>query len=125
MADTVSYFASPARRHFQIFRVIVTKRRLMIQGTVVADQLPAYFVVVAAILGPREESNNRVRAHQIEERGLLDFGEHLYLLLRRERRKLAGVRIKLLRFGLKIQQPLRIHRLTLLYESRQRTVNEV
>src|ERR1019366_8173031 len=118
MADTVSYFFSPARRNFQIFRVIVAKRRLVIQRPVIADQLPAYFVVVDAILGPREESDNRMRAHQIEERRLLDLGEHFYLLLRSERREFAGVRIELLRLRLKIYQTLRVNRLTLLCECR-------
>src|SRR4051812_35150687 len=113
MADTVSYFSSRVRRHLQIFRVIKTKRRLVIQGAVVPNQLPAYFVMIAAILRPREESDNRVRANQIEERRLLDFGEHFYLLLRSKRGEFRGARIQFLRLRLKVQQPLRVNRLPL------------
>src|ERR1700720_2678458 len=111
MSCTVSLLFSLVRLCSQGYGIVVTKRRLMLQTIVVSDQLPAGFVVVAAVRGACQESDNCVRADHVEERRLFDLGEHFDLLRRAERREFTGVREKLLGLRLKILQPLNVGRL--------------
>src|SRR5271169_3198442 len=111
MSCTVSSLFSLARLRSQGCGVVVTKRRLMVQTIVVTDELPADFVVVTAVCGACQESDNCVRADRVEERRVLDLGEHFDLLRRAERREFTSVREKLTGLRLKILQPLNVGRL--------------
>jgi hypothetical protein len=62
-------------------RVVVTEGRLMVQRIVVTDELPANFVVIAAVRGAGEEADDCVGADRGEEWSLLDGGEDGDLLL--------------------------------------------
>src|SRR5436309_2566327 len=73
----------------------------------------------------REESDYGMRAHQVEERRLLDFGEQLNLLRRRERGKFRRAWEKLLRLRLQIAQALHISGLIVLRERGERAIDEV
>src|ERR1700733_14658825 len=84
-------------------RVVVAEWRFMVQRIVVADKLPADFVVIAAMLRPGKEPDDGVGADHPEKRRLLDRSEHLDLLLGRERRELTGFGKHQQRIHLKIQ----------------------
>src|SRR5580704_8977047 len=89
-------------------RVVVAERRLMVQRVVVADKLPANFVVIAAVHRAGKEADDCVSADRGEEWSLLDGGEDADLLRGCQRREFARVRIKLLRLGLKILESLQV-----------------
>ena len=87
--------------------VVVAKRGFEIHGVFESDQLPADFVLIAAVLRAGKHPDDRVIADRREEGAFLDSCERLYLLRRGQLRELAGTREKLLRLCLEVFDPLR------------------
>src|SRR5690348_16181033 len=75
---------SPFARLGLLLRVVIAERRSVIQRVVVADELPAGFVVIAPVFRPRQESEDGVLADHFEEGRLLDGCQRLDLLFRCE-----------------------------------------
>src|SRR5262249_47391013 len=104
--------------------VVIAEGRGVLERVIPADQGPADSAVIAAVYGIREEARDRVHAHELEERRLLDRREQLDLVVGGERREAACTRDELLRLRGELLEALAVILLPVALERHESAVDE-
>src|SRR5690349_9841117 len=108
-----------------VFVVVVTEWRLIVEVILEANHFPARLVVIAAIFGIREKSHDGVDAHHFKEGRVLNGVEQLHLLFRGKLGEFPCRVEHSLGPGLKVGKPMVVIRLAAAIKSSKRAINKV